>query len=159
MLDDKTFDLYQQANENLVARRNLKRTEQMYMKVIKAYPEYPSAYNQLAVLYTLQGRNKEARTLIEQTHRRFPDYTFASIALARMALQKNRTEEAREYASNPLIFLSFNVDITGPCFDGFAEDLVDQPHHRGLLGDLSVFRILARQRIQLLDLVFISLQG
>lgn len=102
MLDDKTFDLYQQANEYLVGRRNLKRTEQMYMKVIKAYPDYPSAYNQLAVVYTLQGRNKEARTLIEQTHRRFPDYTFASIALARMALQKNRTEEAREYL-NPVL--------------------------------------------------------
>lgn len=102
MLDDKTFDLYQQANEYLVARRNLKRTEQMYMKVIKAYPDYPSAYNQLAVVYTLQGRNKEARTLIEQTHRRFPDYSFASIALARMALQKNRTEEAREYL-NPVL--------------------------------------------------------
>ncbi len=104
ILDNKTYNLYEQANDYLVERRNLKRAEEIYLKVIDAYPDFPSAYHHLALLYERQGRHKQSRKQVEQTHHRFPDYTFARIALARMAVQEKELEKAREYL-NPVLQL------------------------------------------------------
>ncbi|MGB0388563.1 MAG: tetratricopeptide repeat protein [Ardenticatenaceae bacterium] len=102
ILDDETYEVFRDAHHYLSKKRDLKRAERLFKKVIKAFPHFPSAYNQLSLVYELQGRYQEARKLVKETHRRFPDYAFASIALARYALQEKRVEEAREYL-NPVL--------------------------------------------------------
>lgn len=65
-------------------------------EIIAEAPEYKSAYNHLAVVYEQQGRQEEARALVEQTHARFPDYLFARVAMARMMAGEKKLEEARK---------------------------------------------------------------
>ena len=101
-LDDETHRLFLDAHHYLSEKRDLKRAERLFKQVIKAYPNFPSAYNQLSLIYEQQGRHREARTLIKQTHRRFPDYAFSRIAVARLALQEKQIEQARELL-NPLL--------------------------------------------------------
>lgn len=101
-LDDETYELFMEGHKCLSETREFKRAEQLFMEVAKAYPDYPAAYNQLAVAYEMQGRDQEARTLITKTHHRFPDYTFARIGLARIHLEEKRTDEARELL-NPVL--------------------------------------------------------
>ncbi len=90
---------------DLVLDDKLEEAEQMLQEVIAAAPNFHSAYNQLAMVYELQGRKQEARALVEETHARFPDYLFARVALARILTQEKRLEEARELLK-PVLRLS-----------------------------------------------------
>ncbi|NIP32658.1 tetratricopeptide repeat protein, partial [Candidatus Saccharibacteria bacterium] len=67
--------------------------EELLQEIIDEAPEFYSAYNQLTVAYQMQGEHEKARTLVEKTHDRFPDYLFARVALARMLIQDRQTEE------------------------------------------------------------------
>ena len=78
--------------------------ELLLHEIIAEAPDFPSAYNQLAVAYTLQGQMEKARELVDETHARFPDYFFARVALARMMIAENRIEEARDLVE-PLLSL------------------------------------------------------
>ncbi len=101
-LDDETYNIFLEAHRYLNEKRDLERAEEAFMKVIDAYPDFTAAYNQLTLIYQLQGRHGEAKTLMKETHRRFPDYFFSRISLARTAIQNNRLDDAREYL-NPLL--------------------------------------------------------
>lgn len=78
--------------------------ESLLHEIIAEAPEFYSAYNQLAVVYEKQGRKKEARKLVEETHEHFPNYLFARVALARMKTQEKRFEEARDLLK-PMLML------------------------------------------------------
>ena len=65
-------------------------------------PDSPDLLNNLSKAYELQGRITESRTLINDTHQRFPDYLFAAAALAATHAQEGRIEEARALL-NPLM--------------------------------------------------------
>jgi tetratricopeptide (TPR) repeat protein len=73
-----------------------KEAEMLLHEIIAEAPQFYSAYNQLGVAYERQGRRAEARQLVEETHHCFPDYFFARIALARIAVQEKQIEKARE---------------------------------------------------------------
>ncbi|MCI0395437.1 MAG: tetratricopeptide repeat protein [Chloroflexi bacterium] len=94
-LADDFIDKYSEAYDLLLDGR-LEEAEQLFKEVMATAPDFPSAYNQLAVVYERQGRREEARALVEETHARFPDYPFARIALARLYALEKRTEEAKE---------------------------------------------------------------
>ncbi len=102
ILDDQTYKLYLRAHEYLQEPQNLERAEELFMQVIKKYPDFPPAYNQLSVVYELQDRYGEYRTLVKQTHQRFPDYLFARVAVARLALEDGQIQEVRALL-NPLL--------------------------------------------------------
>jgi tetratricopeptide (TPR) repeat protein len=72
------------------------KAEAVLQEIIAAAPHFYSAYNQLAVAYQMQGRHKEARAIMEQTHAQFPDYLFARVGLARMLIQDKRIEDGRK---------------------------------------------------------------
>ena len=89
----------------LILQDDAQGAEPLLREIIAAAPDFESAYNQLAVAYSMQGRLEEARALVEETHARFPDYLFARVALARMLAQEGRIQAARELV-NPLLHLS-----------------------------------------------------
>jgi tetratricopeptide (TPR) repeat protein len=83
---DKAYELLQEGD--------LDAAEEILNEIIAAEPNFPSVHNHLAVIYERRGDNKKARELIEETHRRFPDYFFARIALSRSFCQENKIAEA-----------------------------------------------------------------
>jgi tetratricopeptide (TPR) repeat protein len=69
--------------------------ERMLKEIIAASPDFPSAYNQLGVVYQMQGKTAQSMALLEETFTRFPDYLFARVALARLHAQNGRIDEAK----------------------------------------------------------------
>lgn len=90
-IQDKYEETY-----HLLMKDKVAEAEPLLHEIIAQAPEFYSAYNQLAVVYEKQGRRQEARKLVEETHKRFPDYLFARVALARMKTQEKRFKEARD---------------------------------------------------------------
>ncbi|MGG7055190.1 tetratricopeptide repeat protein [Nitrosomonas sp. ANs5] len=80
---------------DLLIDEKLEAAERLFKEIITEAPDFYSAYNQLAVAYEKQGRNQEARALIEETHKRFPDYLFARAGLARIKARDKELEAAR----------------------------------------------------------------
>lgn len=64
-------------------------------KALALYPNSPVIQFNLAGAYQLQGRKKEADELMKQVHRDYPEYAFATILLARQAIQDKNLEEAK----------------------------------------------------------------
>ncbi|HEX6387404.1 MAG TPA: hypothetical protein VF177_22280 [Anaerolineae bacterium] len=92
---DEILDMHEEAHDFLL-EGEAEEAEQLLRQIIGAAPDFPSAYNQLAVAYQMQDRQEEARALVVETHARFPDYLFARVALARFYSQENRIEEAKD---------------------------------------------------------------
>jgi len=76
--------------------RDTERAEPLLRQALAEEPEAPDILNNLAVVYELQGRTQEARALCEQLHERHPDYLFARVSLARLAMQKRKFDRAHE---------------------------------------------------------------
>ena len=64
-------------------------------EIVAEAPNFPPAHNQLAVAYEQQGREEEARALLEEIHERFPDYFFGRASLARLFAEEARVKEAK----------------------------------------------------------------
>lgn len=94
-VSDAILDKHETAY-NLLMNDELEEAEVLLQEIIAEAPEFYSAYNQLAVVYSMQGRTEEAHALVEETHERFPDYFFARIALARIRSRDGQTEEAKD---------------------------------------------------------------
>lgn len=74
---------------------DLDAAEPLLLELIEEAPDFPPAYNQLAVVYEKQERSEEMRALIEEAHERFPDYLFPRIGFARMLIREREIERAR----------------------------------------------------------------
>lgn len=103
-VSEETLIKYEAAHDLLMEGKP-KEAEVLLHEIIAEAPHFYSAYNQLSVAYERQGRSAEARQLVEETHQRFPDYFFARIALARIAVQEKQIEKARELIQ-PLLRLA-----------------------------------------------------
>lgn len=92
-LDGELYTIHEQAYD-LIEAGQYDEAEPLLQQLIASAPDFPSAYNQLALVYEKQGQSKKAYKLIEETHERFPDYSFARIALARRYAGQNRVDDA-----------------------------------------------------------------
>lgn len=79
--------------------RDLDAAEVAFRKCIKMDPDYPSARNNLAATLFLR-KNKtasaEGEQIVHDLFERFPDYPFARIALAQLAIEDGQIEKAQE---------------------------------------------------------------
>lgn len=83
--------------------------EPLIHEVIAAAPDFPPAYNHLAVLYEAQGRKDEALALIEEILERFPDYFFAQTANARKLIHEKQFDEARQILNKLLTLKELHI--------------------------------------------------
>jgi tetratricopeptide (TPR) repeat protein len=74
--------------------RNGVAAEPLFRQAVRLEPDKPDLLNNLATSLSLQDKTEEAMAIMEQLHRRFPDYLFARTALARAAAQQHDFERA-----------------------------------------------------------------
>lgn len=67
----------------------------LYERARQLDPNIPSVLNNLAGAYGALGRDDEARALSREVHRRFPDYFFGRVTMARMAIEASDLETAK----------------------------------------------------------------
>ncbi|MBV9848865.1 MAG: tetratricopeptide repeat protein [Armatimonadetes bacterium] len=80
---------------DLMRRGAADRAESLFLRAREAEPDAPDILNNLAGVYSQQGRTVEAEALMRQAHERHPDYTFAATNLASICARTGRIEEAR----------------------------------------------------------------
>lgn len=85
-----------------MARRGHPKAIRVFRHLARTYPEIASLKNLLYVAYTSAGRKREAEELLEETHRRHPDYLFARVNLAIARIKDDRPGEARGYLGDSL---------------------------------------------------------
>jgi tetratricopeptide (TPR) repeat protein len=100
-LSEQIIARHEKAYE-LLQEGELDAAEEILNEIIAAESNFPGVHNHLAVIYERRGDKKKARELVEETHRRFPDYFFARIALSRSLCQENKIAEA-EVILKPLM--------------------------------------------------------
>jgi tetratricopeptide (TPR) repeat protein len=93
-MPDEVVDKLAEVYELLMARE-AETAERLLRELLVVAPDFPSIYNQLGLALEMQGRQEESHALLHETHRRFPDYFFARIAVARLYAKDKRIEEAR----------------------------------------------------------------
>ena len=77
-------------------KKNGSAAEKYFRKAIEIQPDEPSFYNNLAVSLNLQGREDEVLALSDQIEKRFPDYFFGQINVARKAILTEDMDKARQ---------------------------------------------------------------
>ena len=82
----------------------LDHAEELLKQAIQIEPESPDVLNNLAGVYNMTNREKEARELIFDLHRRFPDYFFGITNVAQILAHDGKPEEAEEILK-PLLAL------------------------------------------------------
>ena len=63
------------------------RAESLLQEALVLEPDSPGLLNNLAAAYELAGRREEAQTMVREVHARFPDYLFARVSVAKMAVR------------------------------------------------------------------------
>ncbi|MCL4393453.1 MAG: tetratricopeptide repeat protein [Chloroflexi bacterium] len=74
--------------------RDLDRAEELLQRGLAAEPDAPDLLNNLATVYELRGRRKEAEALLRQLIEKHLDYGFPRINLARYCIQRGDLEQA-----------------------------------------------------------------
>jgi tetratricopeptide (TPR) repeat protein len=73
-----------------------KRGEQLLQQALAVEPDDPSLLNNLGSAYDVQGRRREALAILQRLFDEHPDYFFARIGMARLAVQERQFDRARE---------------------------------------------------------------
>jgi tetratricopeptide (TPR) repeat protein len=73
-----------------------KDAERLLQQALAVQPDHPSLLNNLASAYEAQGRRKESEALLRHNYAEHPDYLFARIGMARLAIRDRRLDEARD---------------------------------------------------------------
>jgi Tfp pilus assembly protein PilF len=71
--------------------------ESLLREAMESEPDQPSTLNNLASALEMQGRKDEAHELMQEIHRRWPDYFFGRIAMAGEAIMQQEYEQADAY--------------------------------------------------------------
>jgi predicted Zn-dependent protease len=87
------YALVRQAHEALT-RNDLPVAEQALAAALREDPDSPDLLNNLAVVRERQGRKKEALAIEADLRKRFPDYSFAIMAVANHELARGNPKEA-----------------------------------------------------------------
>lgn len=72
------------------------KAEALLKQALAIAPDDPSLLNNLAMAYSFQDREAEARRLILEVHARFPDYFFGVVAAANIKTQQGDLEQAHK---------------------------------------------------------------
>jgi tetratricopeptide (TPR) repeat protein len=80
-------------------------------------PDIPSVLNNLASAYGALGRDDEAKALSIDVHRRFPEYFFGRVTMARMAIQDGDLETAKAMLKPLLGRRKLHIDEFGALAD------------------------------------------
>jgi tetratricopeptide (TPR) repeat protein len=80
----------------LLRARDGQAAEKLFRQALELEPDKPDLLNNLAASLSLQGREAEALRLLEQLHRRDPDYLFARGGLAQDAMRRGDLRQAAE---------------------------------------------------------------
>jgi tetratricopeptide (TPR) repeat protein len=86
-------------------RDDLQTAERTFRQCIELDPDYPTAWHNLAAVLLLRKNkadNEKGRRILHELFDRFPDYVFARISLAQLAIQDGRIEDAKELIA-PLV--------------------------------------------------------
>jgi tetratricopeptide (TPR) repeat protein len=70
--------------------------ERLLREALVWEPEAVELLQNLAMAHQQQGRLREAMERVEEIHRRWPEYLFARVVLARRNIREGKLEEARE---------------------------------------------------------------
>ncbi len=70
------------------------KAERIIKQALELEPDAPDLLNNLALAYSMQGRDEESLALTHEIHRLHPDYLFVSVALARLHTREGRLDEA-----------------------------------------------------------------
>jgi hypothetical protein len=107
--------------------RDWQRAEQLINEGLALQPDNLTLLNNLASAYEMQGRNDKAHAMVHEIHQHKPDYLFARVSLARLAIRDGELERAHELL-DPLLrrkklhFSEFN-DLCAVLIDLYlAED-------------------------------------
>lgn len=94
---DRTDEFLDRLGEALDALRagESARGEAILRELLEIEPNAPDLRFNLAAAYEAQGRKRESRALIEEIHRQHPDYFFARVSMAKLAIERRRFDEAR----------------------------------------------------------------
>lgn len=103
---DSVHDKNEQIYKLLTAQK-WERGEQLARELIQEVPDFPTAYNNLAMALQGQGRMDEAENLVEEMFEKFPDYLFAVTAKANMLMkEENKNPEEVQKLIQPLLLRS-----------------------------------------------------
>ncbi len=80
----------------LILEDRIAEAEPLLHEIIAAAPDFPAAYNHLALVHERQGREDKAWALTEEMLERFPDYLFAQATKARKLIRKEQLDEAQQ---------------------------------------------------------------
>jgi tetratricopeptide (TPR) repeat protein len=72
------------------------RAEQLLKEALAVRPDSPSLLNNLAMAYQLQGREEEALSMVREIHERHPDYLFARVSVAQLAIKDGDLDRAHD---------------------------------------------------------------
>lgn len=95
ILKGNILKLFEKAHTLLLDSKG-EEAEILLKQAIKLEPDNPSLKNNLAMAYQVQGRYDEAIELTEEIFDEYPDYTFARLNLARLAMEDEDFERARK---------------------------------------------------------------
>ncbi|MBU1822592.1 MAG: DUF1186 domain-containing protein [Bacteroidetes bacterium] len=79
-----------------------KRTPERIQKAIAKYPRQPQFYNYLSTAYIQLGKNNKAREVNRKTYDKFPDYLFAKLGMAQIALSEKNFDKVHHYLGESL---------------------------------------------------------
>ncbi len=74
---------------------NAQKAEELFTAALEEYPNDPAILNNLATSYQAQKRLEDYREMIRYVHEQHPDYLFARVNMARIAVMDGKLEEAR----------------------------------------------------------------
>ena len=73
-----------------------KRAEMLFREASALEPDAPDLQGNIAVMLRFQGYEEEAEKMLWDVHRRFPEYVFARLNLARLCISRGETDIAQD---------------------------------------------------------------
>ena len=98
-----------EAGFEALQNENGRKAEVLFKKCLEAEGDAPDLLNNLAAAYMFQGRDAESEQLAREIYDRWPDYFFGRIAMANLAMQEGRFDDADQYLRTMLTQQRFHI--------------------------------------------------
>ncbi len=138
-------------------RRDSIEGERLLQQALALEPDAPDLLNNLATAYEQQGRTDEAEAVLREIHEQHPDYAFAPISLARLALLRGDVAEAKTLLDPLLTRRRFHYGEFAAFCDALIELSLAEGHPEAARSWLNMWErvnpdhpLLLRRQLQLL---------